>query len=187
MKNLLILLGLSAAITNPPKTVDLAPIEVSSNLFRINIHATNYSKSQLEKLDKAQEALWRVFNSPEFEASFSSRKAFTESQGLSNREVFKRLFKGSESLLPGDDKEMDLTVTMYSKRFSKVVGYTTPKSLTVFTNQRFHDNFSPCQVAANLSHEWAHKIGFDHKSAKDKDSVPYALGDMVLEHCRQLK
>jgi len=36
-------------------------------------------------------------------------------------------------------------------------------------------------VAGNLAHEWTHKIGFDHKSAAEHDSAPYAIGYIVDE------
>lgn len=179
MKNLFVLVLLSVPLIPTQQTLP------TPQIFKINIVDTNYTKSQKEKLERSKALLWKVFNSKELVEAFRARKAFSDNQGLSNMEILSRLLKASEALVPGDDSEMDLTVTMYRKSFTKVVGYTTPKSNIVYTNSKFHDSFTACQVGANLSHEWAHKIGFDHKSASDKDSVPYALGDMVLEICEK--
>lgn len=156
-----------------------------SETFKVDIIELNYNKIQKAKLEEAKKLLALVFNSQELRAKVASRKAFTESQGLSNPLVLERILRGSEQLTPGDDYTMTLKVKMYYRRLTKVVGYTTPESLIVNTNSKFHDSFTPCQVAANLSHEWAHKLGFTHRSAADKDSVPYAIGDLVLEACNR--
>jgi hypothetical protein len=90
---------------------------------------------------------------------------------------------GKELLSKDANNQLDLLVTMYRKRFSKVVGYTYPSSLVVYTNAKFHDNYDECLVASNLAHEWTHKMGYDHKSLTDWASVPYSHSTIIRILC----
>lgn len=149
--------------------------------FKVQIQATNYSPKQKEKLDKAQELIAKIFNSEEYKREVLVRK-FTYTE-LSGQEVYEKLIQGAEKLRPIVDWKMDLKVEMYFKRLTKVVGYTLPGSLIVYTNSKFHDRYSVCEVASNLVHEWTHKMGFDHSSAQDKLSVPYAHNEIIEALC----
>lgn len=182
---LLPLLSLSSENSTPNPIGPEYPVANVSKVFTVRIKDTNYLPAQKVKLTQASVAIEKVFNSPEFKSKVVSR-SFDSNKGLGSSEIFDRLYRGAELLGPAVDYEMDLIVTMYNRRFSKVVGYTTPNSSVVFTNRKFHDSFSHCQVAANLTHEWSHKMGFDHKSASESNSVPYALGDIILELCQKL-
>lgn len=67
-----------------------------------------------------------------------------------------------------------------------MVGYTKPSINRISINEKFFRNFTSAQIAGNLAHEWVHKLGFDHRSAKEYDSVPYAIGDIVAQLGRSL-
>jgi hypothetical protein len=45
---------------------------------------------------------------------------------------------------------------------SSMMGYTTPQTLLIKINRKFFDDFDIAHVAGNLTHEWTHKLGFDH-------------------------
>ena len=189
-------------VTNPveEKPVELPPMEVEEpkheaskpigpeypvadvkKVFTVKIEDTNYTADQKKKLALAEKVLAKIVNSPEYEVEVLSRK-FT-STNLSSKEVYEKLFRGAEGLQPAVNYQMDLKVTMYLKKLSKVVGYTYPNTLIVYTNSKFHNGYSVCQVASNLFHEWTHKMGFDHSSASDSKSVPYSHNDIVEKLC----
>ena len=66
------------------------------------------------------------------------------------------------------------------------VGYTYENVKKVWMNKKFHNNYSVCQVASNLGHEAAHKIGFGHDTKATvmrKYSVPYTMNEVVMECC----
>lgn len=157
------------------------PVANVKKVFTVKITSTNYSPEQKAKLDKAAEAIAKIFNSPEFKAQVLARK-YTSTK-LSPPEIYEAIFRGAEALQPAVNYQMDLKVEMYFKRFTKVVGYTTPKSLIVYTNSKFHSYYSHCEIASNLSHEWMHKLGFAHSSASDSKSVPYTINEIIEQLC----
>lgn len=165
----------------PPTSTPETPI---STIYKTNITDTNYTPAQKDKLVKASEIIVKVYNSPEFKEAilnheFEGKKSFDSNNGMSNEQIYEAIMAAEEGLVKGKNYQMDLTLTMYLKRLSKVVGYTYPTSNIVFTNYKFHNTYTPSQVAANLAHEHCHKLGFNHKSTKSDKSVPYAIGNLV--------
>lgn len=172
-------------VVAPPEPIDRP--RATSPVFKVEIEAVNYNESQLKKLEEAKSIIEKIMNSKEYREavegySFNGQKKFDQSLDLSNDAIYTKLIGGAEELKPDVDNTMNLKVQMYYK-LGKVVGYTYPGSLVVYTNSRFHNNFTPCRVASNLVHEWTHKMGFGHRSAKDKDSVPYAHNKIVESLC----
>lgn len=159
------------------------PLPVTS--FKVNITPLNYTKEQKEKLAKAEKILVAIFNSSKFRDEIVSRE-FTNNKGLTSLEIYEKLMRGSEILNPEANETMDLQVKMYNSPLSKAVGYTYPDILVVFTNLKFHKNYTPCRVASNLCHEASHKWGFDHSSSKDSKSVPYSLNQIVEKLCQEI-
>jgi len=46
-------------------------------------------------------------------------------------------------------------------------------------------NRGDCSLINTFVHEYLHALGYDHRSAKDLTSVPYAVGDMAEELCKK--
>lgn len=166
------------------------PVADVKKIFTVKIENTNYTADQKVKLKKAEELIAKVFNSDKFKNRVlkhihNKKIAFDSNNGLSNQQIHDKLFAGAESLIPAVNYQMDLKVSMYYKR-NIVIGYTTPSSMIVNTNSKFHNGFEPCEIASNLSHEWVHKMGFGHNSATSYNSVPYAIGYLVGELCKEL-
>jgi hypothetical protein len=177
--------GSSEPLASPSAGPDFAV--QASGKFTTNVKHTNYTPKQAAKLATAAKLLATIINSQEYRQAvldhrYGSRLAFDSSLGLSNAQVYEKIFRGAERLGPAVDYEMDLIVTMYRKSNS-VVGWTNGKILIVNTNSKFHDKYTACQVAGNLLHEWMHKLGFDHKSASSSESVPYAQNRFVKRLC----
>ena len=90
---------------------------------------------------------------------------------------------GSEVLIPGNDEEMDLDITLYYANNS-VVGYTYPDTTRVWTNDKFFSTYTYAQVAQNVVHEWIHKLGFGHdynRTTRRNYSVPYGIGTIIKD------
>lgn len=156
------------------------PVKDVKKVFTVRIVDLNYNKEQKLKLGQAQAVLEKIFNSEEYKQEVLKRK-FTSTE-LSPQEIYEKLFAGAEALIPAVNYQMDLQVRMYYS-WRRTVGYTYPSDMVVHTNSRFHNSYGVCQVASNLTHEWTHKMGFSHASARDSKSVPYAHNDIIEELC----
>lgn len=65
---------------------------------------------------------------------------------------------------------------------NSTVGYTYANTKRIYVNTKFFNTNSVGSVAANLFHEWLHKVGFTHAvsySTSRDYSVPYAIGRMI--------
>lgn len=146
-----------------------------------------FEGDSLKKMEKAFEALEKVVNSKEFKNRVINFKndtgvrSFASNQGLSNEKIYSIFMSGREILQQDTPHEMNFFLKLYYKRYSKVIGWTNGDINTININWKFFKNFKPNDVAGNLAHEWTHKIGFDHRSAAEHDSAPYAIGYIVRE------
>jgi hypothetical protein len=62
------------------------------------------------------------------------------------------------------------------------VGYTNGSIKYINVNTKFFDQYTSSSVAANLVHEYMHKLGYGHAVSYSKardSSVPYLLGSTV--------
>jgi hypothetical protein len=153
---------------------------------------TGFKDKNLEKLQAAFRVLEEVVNSEEFKdriLNFKNSKgerAFASNNGLSNEEIYEKFMEGRETLRPETVGEMNFDLKLYCRWWSRVIGYTTPTSNLININYKYFKNFKVNEVASNLAHEWVHKIGFDHRSAAEHDSAPYAIGYIVEELAAKL-
>jgi hypothetical protein len=148
---------------------------------------SGFSGESLDKLQNAFAVLEVVMNSEEFKErvlnfkNTQDERAFASNKGLTNEEIYELIMEGREDLQPDTSGEMNFFLKLYNKPWSRVVGYTTPDTNLININWKFFKNFGPHQVAGNLAHEWLHKMGYGHRSAREHDSVPYAIGNLVRE------
>ncbi len=144
--------------------------------------------SELAMIQKAIPIMEAVVNSEEFKQRVIGRQpAYTSNRGMTNSQVYTYLMQGKE-LLNGNNTlgEMNFNVERYSRWWSKVIAYTSPGQHDwIMVNGKFYSKFDQIDIAANLTHEWIHLTGFLHDSASDRDSVPYAVGDIVEELSRK--
>lgn len=161
------------------------PVPNVKKVFTVKIEALNYTQEQTAKLREAEVIIAKIFNSEAYKKAVLSN-SFTNTKGLSNLQIYEKLYEGAEALQPAVNYQLDLKVEMYYSFWSKVIGYTYPETLVVYTHSKFYDYYTACQMASNLVHEWTHKMGFDHTSAGDSTSVPYAHNDIVESLCKDL-
>lgn len=164
----------------------LSPYAVNTGYLSVKgMKLTGFNKDGLDKLHYSFSVLEQVVNSEEFKdrvINFKNSKgerAFASNNGLSNEEIYEIFMEGRETLQPDTAGEMNFYLKLYNKSWSRVIGYTTPDTNVINLNWKFFKNFKPHEVASNLAHEWTHKIGFGHRSAKEHDSAPYAIGYIV--------
>lgn len=192
MKNwifpLTLLLSFSAIAT------DEISIEASqAPLVVKGMKLTGFTGEHLKKMQKAFVLLEHVVNSEEFKQrvlKFKNRNgkvAFASNKGLTNEQIYEVFMEGRETLQPNTPNEMNFYLNLYYSRWSRVVGYTTPSTNTININSKYFYGYRPNEVAGNLAHEWTHKLGFDHTSASQWDSAPYAIGNIVEELAGKLK
>lgn len=163
-------------------------------VFTVKVENTNYSKYEgaKAKLDQAEKLIDLVMNSKEYEEevlNFTHKgvKTFYSNNGLTNAQIYEKLYAGAEALIPAVNYQLDLKVTMYYSN-NKTVGYTYPSSMIVNTNWKFHKNYQPCRIASNIVHEWTHKMGFGHSSnyTSNRDfTVPYGHNDIIERLCEK--
>lgn len=164
------------------------PIQDPEGQLAVNIVMRDFTQEQEDKMLDAVERLKLVINSTEFRDrvinhTYQGEKTFVDNAGLSNEEIYQKIMEGAEILLPEVDHEMDVDVTMYYKS-SSTVGYTYPDTTRTWVNSRFFNGYTPGQVAANVTHEWTHKLGFEHSFYNNSArpySVPYAVGSIIEE------
>lgn len=136
-----------------------------------------FSATQKEKHRTAQRMLETVVNSWEFRQELLSTH-LTNTRGMSNGKIYETILNGAEVLSPEIDNEADIDVHSYRK-WGRVIGYTLPDTSRTWLNLNFFDTYTYEKIAANLIHEWLHKLGFSHNSASERTSVPYAVGALV--------
>ena len=167
--------------------------------------AEDFNSEQLKKLDEAK-LLWeRVWNSDKFrEEVLNFRYTYTTgslcwkktrvqygfrwNDGMNTEQIFDKLMSGAELLAPQPDNEADLQITLYVANNS-TVGYTYPGTMMQWVNGKFFNSYTAADVAGNLSHEYCHKLGFDHEyrfSSLRQFTVPYAIGYMTANMAAEL-
>lgn len=136
-----------------------------------------FTQAEIEKHEVSCKMLESVVNTHEFMQRMLALK-LTNTKGLANHEIYLMIRAGAEVLQPEVDHEIDVHVVIYHAS-NKTVGYTKPSTIKTWVNRKFFAGYEYAEVACNIFHEWLHKLGFDHVSAREHTSVPYALGYLV--------
>lgn len=154
--------------------------------FDTNIEYLNATSTQAAKLDQAVEIIKKVVATEEFRDkilnhTYNGVKTFVDNAGYSNAQIYQKILDGAEKLKTAKNNTMDMQVELYYAA-TTTVGYTYPNVTKIWVNTKYFNTNSVTSVAANLFHEWLHKVGFGHAStySVSRDySVPYAIGRMV--------
>jgi hypothetical protein len=170
----------------------------SENGLDIEVHLRNFRDSDKEKLYRAVEVLREVINSKELKEQILNHKfkddtTFHQNNNMTNLEIYNHLMTGAENLKPDADRVMNFDLTLYRSKnpWSSVKGYTLPDTMRIWLNKKFYrrTSWTPVDIAANMAHEWIHKMGFGHDFNYNSDrpfSVPYAIGDLVGKVARSM-
>ena len=165
-----------------------AYVPTLAETFSTDIYVYNGTSSQRYKIDRADYKIRQVIHSEEFKDrvinhTYNGVKRFVDNGGLTNTQIYYKILKGAEKLLPTEDNEMDLKVKTYYES-SSTVGYTSSSSMYINFNTKFLNYYTVSETAKTLMHEWLHKLGFTHSSyytTSRNYSVPYGVGKIILE------
>lgn len=170
-----------------PKAFSMVPNDAYT--FDFNIKTIEMEISNEDKIYESTELLKRIFSSPEFRKKilkhqFEGHYAFDQNQGLTNAQIYRKILAGAEKLMPENNNMMDVEIELYTNMESNVLGYTKSRTKRIWMNTKYFYRHTPGELAAHLTHEWLHKLGFDHEKQKTPNrrySVPYAVGYIVKE------
>jgi len=154
--------------------------------FGVDIDFLNTNSTQQEKFDKAVEMIKKVVATETFRTkvlnhTYNGVKTFVDNGGYTNAQIYQKILEAAETLYPTKNNTMDMEVELYYAATS-TVGYTYANVTKIWVNTKYFNTNSTGGVAANLFHEWLHKIGFKHASSYSTSrdySVPYAVGRMI--------
>jgi hypothetical protein len=138
------------------------------------------TETERVKVMLACDYMERVINSPQFTERWLALE-LTNNQGFSNATILNMILSGATKLEPKEDKEIAVHLEMFYS-FRNTVGYTRPSTIWTWFNRKFFKRYEVEDVAKNIAHESiGHKVGFDHKSARETTSIPYQLGYLVRD------
>jgi hypothetical protein len=172
-----------------------ATVPTDAHTFDFNIKTIRIPRFKEKKIDRSVDILREIYASPEFRTRilnhrYKGAKRFWKNRGLTNAQIYRRILSGIEKLHPYNNNAMDVEIELYTDNESLVIGYTNPGTKRIWMNTKYFNRHTPAQVASHLTHEWLHKIGFDHEKARCKEreySVPYAVGYIVRDLARKYR
>jgi len=161
------------------------------------IYNENYKDDDLEKLNRTLKLIESTINETKFKNAVLNFKSFQFTsysclykvriktfylQEYTNEEIYNMLINGKRN--EDHNSYMDLKVRLYDKRVWTAIGYTDSDNI-ITTYRSAFNNMNESQLAAHITHEWTHTLGFEHSYKKSCDptrncfSVPYAIGNIV--------
>jgi len=170
-------------------------------MFKVTVLAsTGFDYNQQKKLDSSIRKFESVMNSGDLKSRILHYKCslgmrFENNLGLTNQQVFEKIYAGEENYMPGSNRTADLYLVLVKKwkmpfASSQSIGFTLPNQKEIHTYTWWFNRAEDHQYAGYIAHEWAHKIGFDHSfdpTPTRNYSVPYAFGGIVEELAKGLK
>jgi hypothetical protein len=169
-------------VPTPPKE-GVKYVDIKTNIKYFGAKNTEARRAKYERailLFRKVTGL-KEFRTAVIEHKKKNGKVGFENTSDSNLAVYNNLLAGAEKLQPAANGTVDMEIEFYYSNNS-TVGYTYPNSKRVWVNTKFFDSYSLSSVAANLIHEWLHKLGYGHDSkatAIRPYSVPYGVGTIM--------
>ena len=181
MKNALLTLLTFVTLINNSK----ASVPTAAHTFDTNVKVYNMTPAQEKKIRQAEGKIKDVVSSEAFRTAilnhtYAGKKQFVDTK-LTNAQVYAKILQAAEIKYTSKNNRMDMGVKLYYEN-SNTVGFTTKAITYINCNTKYFNTFSPSQVAGNMTHEWLHKLGFEHavNYSKPRDySVPYAIGALM--------
>ena len=170
-------------------------------MFHVTVLSSKgFDYNQQKKLDSSIAKFEAVMNTDElkfrvlnFRCPIGER--FEKNLGLTNEQVFNKLWAGEESYLPGSNHTADLYLVLkkqWKNPFSKnqPIGYSNLLEKEIYMYSWWFNNAEEYELAGHIAHEWAHKLGFEHTDVPTpltNCSVPVAFGKIVEELVKGVK
>lgn len=163
------------------------PIVYNGEKIDVKIEAMeNFTEEDISKLKVSVDLLTTIINSLEFKIELTNADLI-KTNGLTPSEVYNLFMSGKDAYEETSDNEMDIHITLYHARSSRVIGYTYPGTRQTWINSKYFRYESYPTICSNIAHEYAHNLNFTHRSrGYSLKSVPYAIGIIIYELCEQL-
>jgi hypothetical protein len=166
---------------------------LKANLF----YTTTYEGAELDKLNRSLNLIEATINGDKFKTAvirfrsfeFTRYKCFLAAKvrtikltAYTNEELYKTLLNGHRQ--EGSDSFMDLKLQISKAGGGSAIGETSADNV-ITTYRAAFNRMSEAALAAHITHEWTHTMGFQHSysnrcdSNRDCLSVPYAIGNIV--------
>jgi hypothetical protein len=156
-----------------------------SNKVKFEIHELkDFSNLEKEKFHKAMSKCEVILNSEKFKNELLNLK-LEQTEGKTNLQIYDEIMLGADKLNKEADQDVDVYLTIYYS-FKSTVGYTYPSTWRTWINRKFFSKFDEGEIAGNVMHEYMHKLGYGHRTAKDHNSVPYAVGYLVRDLIKKI-
>jgi hypothetical protein len=190
-------------MSNPdPSTViaQLTPAQGAS--LRMSLDAlSGFSTSDKTKVETAVDLAEHVLGSEQFrqavlDFTYQGQRQFVQNyisdadgtvieDNLTNERIYEIIQAGEEHLTgiaPEIDHVANLDLNLYTAPWYNkwgTVGYGNPGEPEIYMNWYYFNSYEYADVSDNVTHEWTHKLGFDHdynSTARRPYSVPYGIG-----------
>ena len=166
-------------------------------MLNANLISTgSYTAVEKEKLDRALNLVETTINGEKFKQAVLNFETFQFVKykcGLfkrsaislhkySNTELYEILMKGRRE--ENGNGYMDLKLTLGTGGSKSAIGFTSSNNV-ITTHRSAFNRMSETSLAAHITHEWTHTMGFEHSFSKRCDStrnclsVPYAIGNII--------
>ena len=158
--------------------LNAALLAINSPQFRYSVLDFSYTDANGLRFDNFK----RSISVPWMEYAGTADMDFKE---LANNEVYKIIMSGWDAYHQEKDGDIDVEATLYYKRFTSTVGWTTRGSLATHSNTKFWTGTEReiiARIAGNIIHEYMHNLGFGHDRRRNptrRYTVPYAIGIIV--------
>jgi len=192
---------LQAALEQPAPsavTVDALPFAAAAasnsvlgtkSRVKFTLRFRNFQSEHLrQKFKEATKLLMYVLNNQVFQTAFLDDGFKLEEHDHgddANKVILGKILSGKSIYEDDEDKEIDIDVTLYSRWWSKVIGYTKAGTPRTWINRKYLNRMELPELAGHILHEYCHNLGYKH-SAVGGNSVPYAVGRLLSKHAWQL-
>ncbi len=171
-----------------PNDNKILSIPNEAKTWDADIIMSNFNSIQEQKVLNAVSLIKRVIASEEFRTrvlnyTYNGKNEFFENAGFTNEQIYQKILDGAEVINGNKNNTLDVELELYTEA-TTTIGYTYPDTSRIWMNTKYFDRYSPIEVADNLTHEWMHKLGFNHAPtySPERDySVPYAIGYLMEE------
>ncbi len=157
------------------------------NKFAVKVDKwAGYNKAEKDKAKAALVLFELIFNKhyfPDLLLNFKNTVNEPQFSGtsLSNFEVMMRLYAAQEI---GSTANYTANLNLYMENGEdsnpNALGYYKAGKIWTYRKRFRESNMTIAKLSGHYAHEWCHALGFEHPENK-QDSVPYAIGNLVMQ------
>jgi len=167
------------------KSREVEPILVDGKFLDVEIHGmADFTLQEKAFFVEAMKLKLKVLESEEFRHGLLNMEA-AETKGMTQLEVYKLLFDGTDNRSKLVDHDIDLFITLYGRanQKSSTIGYSYTSNIKIWTHRYYFSKWMTqrdgmARLAGHILHEVLHTMGFVHNGPHSK-SLVYKTGFLV--------